>query len=108
MGQNGGIIDFPVAQLTLQVLIRSADYKAEGIAPDFAQKSREWAAANYDQFIALTKKAETEAKSRMIVLDASKKPGYFNMIYGVRRQLVSKGQYDATVVQLLEQATGNK
>jgi hypothetical protein len=46
--------------------------------------------------------------SREVALDARKKSDYFDMIYGVRRQLVSTGHCGATVIQLLEQATGNK
>ncbi len=50
---NGGIVRYPLAQLTAQVIIRSADFPAE-----FALKSREWSKGEFGRVLKIAKKAE--------------------------------------------------
>ncbi len=98
LGDGGGIVKFPLSQLTLQVLIRSSAF------PDgFGQTSRTWSAAEFQSVLELTTKAEADVDPKYWVEvpdgDSAK---YVAMFKEVRTQLVSKGVYDATVVKLLE------
>jgi len=53
LGTKGGIVRYPLAQLTMQVVIRAADFPAA-----FGQKSREWAAKEFSKFLKVITKAD--------------------------------------------------
>ncbi|MEZ4236835.1 MAG: putative solute-binding protein [Myxococcota bacterium] len=53
LGSKGGILKAPLAQATLQVMLREAKFP-EG----FADKSRTWLSGRFDEALALVKKAE--------------------------------------------------
>lgn len=96
---GGGVIQFPLAQLTLQMLIRHAEF------PDgFGQSSREWAAGQFDSVLRLTTSAEASINNDgyWIQLDAAKTQQYRQMLSEVRSTLVGQGAYDPTVVRLVE------
>jgi hypothetical protein len=96
---GGGVIKFPLAQLTLQMLIRPTEF------PDgFGQKSREWAAGQFDSVLRLTTAAEATITSdgHWVNLDAAKTEQYQNMLREVRAALVTQGAYDPTIVKLVE------
>jgi hypothetical protein len=96
------VVRLPISQLTLQVLIRSAEYPA-----GFGQQSRTWAATQFDGLLGVSKKAEAGIEaSKWIEVDATKAASYRKMMGEARAELVGKGAYDPTVAKLLEQVAG--
>ncbi len=102
LGESGGIIRFPVSQLTLQLLIRSEEFPA-----DFGLQSRAWAASQFDTLMGVVKKGEGSVSAKhWIELPEEDHQLYRDMLTKVRGELTAKGQYDPTTVALLEQLTG--
>jgi len=99
LGTDGGVIKFPLAQLTLQMLIRTESFPA-----DFGQQSRTWAAGQFDSVLRLTNAAESSIGSAgyWVDLDAAKTAQYRTMLSEVRATLVAQGAYDPTIVKLVE------
>jgi hypothetical protein len=62
LGTKGGIMKYPLAQLTMQVVIRSADFPAT-----FGQKSREWAAKEFNKFLKVINKADKSIPAKFWV-----------------------------------------
>jgi hypothetical protein len=98
IGTKGGIVKLPLAQATLQLLIRSSKFP-----PDFGKKSRVFVAGKFDAAIALVKKAESEIPAASwITIQASDQPAFDEMFQAVRIRLRDeiKG-YDATMLSML-------
>jgi ABC-type amino acid transport substrate-binding protein len=99
---GGGVVNFPITQLTLQILIRHEEFP-EG----FGQKSRTWAADQYPGMLSVVRKGEASvAKEHWVELPEGDKAGYQALLQSVRDELVTKGQYDPTMIALGEQLTG--
>jgi hypothetical protein len=98
LGDDGGIVKFPLSQLTLQVLIRSSAF------PDgFGQTSRTWSAGQFASVLELTTQAESDIDAKYwVTVPDDDAPKYTAMFKDVRTQLVGQGVYDPTVVKLLE------
>ncbi len=80
LGDKGAIVRYPLAQMTLQMLIRSKDFP-EG----FAQKSRSFAAANFAKGLEVARKAEAEIPAKhWLDIPAADKPRYDQMLRDVR------------------------
>lgn len=105
LGSTGGIVNLPLAQFTLQILLRTDEFP-EG----FGQSSRDWSATRFQTSLDVARRAEAEVTgSYWIEIDDDKRQKYTDMLAGVRQSLVSSGSYDPTIVKLLEQvvATSN-
>ena len=98
IGTKGGIVKVPLAQATLQLLIRSSKF-----APDFGKKARVFLAGKFDAAIALVKKAEGEIPAASwIAIDASNQPAFDEMFQAVRIRLRDEVKaYDATMLSTL-------
>ena len=82
----GGVIRLPLAMLSVQLIIRSADVPA-----DFAVKSREYAFSKFPNMIALAKKAEAGIPaSYWIEVVAADKDRYEQLFQDVRVRLRDK------------------
>lgn len=102
VGSAGGVIEFPVAQLTLQVLIRSADFPA-----GFGQSSRVYSASKFDSVQAvLSKEAAKIPSDKYIKITGADKVRYTKLLADTRAQLIAGGAYDPTVVKLGAQISG--
>jgi hypothetical protein len=103
IGSKGGIIDFPVAQLTLQILIRSANF------PDgFGQQSRTYSAGQFDTVQAALDSHAAKIPAGTFVKIAGDDQVRYNKLLGdTRNQLIANGAYDPTVVKLGAQLSGN-
>jgi hypothetical protein len=97
VGTAGGIIDFPLSQLTLQVVIRH-DRFPEG----FGQWGRTWASTKFGEALDAVKKAEVKVASKMLDIPEADKPGYDKLFREVRVKLKSEGIYDATVLAIMK------
>jgi hypothetical protein len=99
IGTTGGIVSFPLAQFTFQIVLRTASFP-EG----FGQKSRDWTSTRFDSAMAVAARAEQDVPaSTWITIPDADHVKYVDMLDAVRTSLVGKGQYDATIVKLLEQ-----
>ncbi|MFN3198747.1 MAG: putative solute-binding protein [Bradymonadia bacterium] len=98
IGKNGGVIRYPLAQLTFQLVTRP------GSMPEgFGEKSRAWAAANFDKFLKVVKRSDAgvDAKHWVDIPDADKAK-YDIMFQEVRIRLRDQEKvYDKKMLKLL-------
>lgn len=98
IGTKGGIIRYPLAQMTLQLLIRTADFP-EG----FPQASRDYAKDAFAKGLKLVKRAEGAIPSKhWIDIPAADKARYDEMFLDVRIKLRDgKKVYHKTALKLM-------
>ncbi len=98
MGTKGGVIQYPLAQATLQLLIRHARFP-EG----FAAKARVDIAARFDHALEIVKRAEAAIPaSAWIPVSSSDIPGFEELFLSVRLKLRDEvGAYDPTMLSAL-------
>ena len=94
---NGGVIRFSLVQLTMQILIRKADFP-EG----FGQKSREFSLAQYDLAVDLIQKYEATIPEKMwITIPEADITGYIEVFRQSRIRLRDKGIYNGKMLKLM-------
>lgn len=98
LGTKGAIVNFPLVQLTLQVIIRR-DKFPEG----FGQKSRDYVQAQYPRAMKLITDAEAQIDKRfwMQIPDADKEK-HINMMRDSRVALTNEGIYDKRMMSVLK------
>ena len=99
VGNEGGVIRYPLAQLTLQLLIRTADFP-----PGFGQKTRErFSQQLFDTALAFVKAAEKAIPSKHWVdIPTADKARYDQMFLDVRVRLRDVEKvYDPTALKLM-------
>jgi hypothetical protein len=83
VGSKGGVIRFPLAQMTLQLFVHS-DRFPEG----FGQKSRSYTIKNFDRALSSVKKAEKDIKAgSWVEISGDDKARYEQMFQEVRLRL---------------------
>ena len=94
---NGGVIQFSLAQLTMQILIRQSEF------PDgYGQKSREYALGQFDTGVELVKKYESKIPSKLWVsIPDADKAGYLEVFRQSRIRLREKGIYNGKMLKLM-------
>lgn len=94
---KGGVIRFPLAQLTLQIMIHKADF------PDnFGQKSRDFALRQFDKAVKLAKNYEDRIDQKWwISISESNQLRYHEMYRKTRLTLRGKGVYDGKMLSLM-------
>lgn len=99
LGTKGAIAQFPLVQLTLQVVIRQ-DKFPQG----YGQKSREYLFGQFDRAIKIVTAAEKEIEKRywMQIPEADQEK-YTAMIRESRISLMNDGIYDKKAMKLLKQ-----
>lgn len=98
LGTRGGIPDFLLAQVSLQVVLRKDRF------PDgFGQKSREYLSSQYDRVISLVKRSERDIDPKywMHIPDVDR-PRYIAMMRTARIDLTKNGTYDKRMMSLLK------
>ncbi|MFP5441692.1 MAG: putative solute-binding protein [Gammaproteobacteria bacterium] len=96
---NGGVVRYPLAQITLQMISRSERFAA---APGYTQKSREWFFGQFDRTLAVITKAEKEIEAKYwIDVPAADKPKYDEMMRQSRISLRDEGIYNRETLELL-------
>lgn len=95
VGSHGGVVRFPLAQLTFQVLMRTSKMPA-----GFGDASRKYVSDQYDAMMKIVQRAEKDvpAKSWIEVPDAR---SYDTLFQSVRIDLGGKGVYDQTMLHKL-------
>jgi hypothetical protein len=94
---NGGIIDYPFVQLTMQFLVRQGKF-----TDTFTQSSREYFYANFDRILSALDKAGAEVPRKYFVqIPAEDKVKYEALMRDSRIQLRGEGYYDGEMLTLL-------
>jgi len=94
---NGGVINFSLVQLTIQILVRKSEFP-EG----FGQQSREYSLGQFDSVVALINKYESKIPKKLwITLPEVDKEGYLEVFRQSRLRLREKGIYNAKTLKLM-------
>lgn len=96
---GGGMIDFPLSQLTFQVVINKGWFP-EG----FGQWGRTFAASQFDSAKAIILSAEGNAGSKKLPIPDADKPGYEQKFQAVRLRMREAGIYDRSVLSIMRRA----
>lgn len=97
VGTKGGIVDFAMVQLTVQVLTRHSKFP-----PDYGQKSREYLLAQFGRTMAEIQKATDGIDPKMwMKLPEKDIPGYQEMARQTRIKLRDQGYYNAKMLTFL-------
>ena len=104
IGSKGGVIRYPLAQMTLQLIIRSADLPA-----GFAQSSRDYAKKTFSSSLKVAKAAEKLVPaSHWIDIPDADKARYDEMFLDVRVKLRDKGVYHKNALKLMRKVRCKK
>jgi hypothetical protein len=99
IGTKGGLLRAPLAQATLQLMIREAKFPA-----GFVDKSRADLAGRFDDALALVKKAEAEIPAASwIDVPPATVAEWASLFQGVRTQLRDQGAYDGRMLKVMRQ-----
>ena len=97
MGNNGGVICFPVAQLTLQIMTHKALFPE-----NFGQKSRLYALSQFDKAVMHAENYEHRIAAQWwISISKSDQERYHDMYRKTRISLLNKGIYDGKMLALM-------
>jgi len=101
---NGGVVRFPVAQLSLQIIIRQAEFPEE-----FGQKSRTYAFSQFDKAVQLAQSYEDMiAPQWWLSISESNKKRYNDIYRKTRISLRDQGIYDARMLKLMRRVRCKK
>ena len=94
---SGGVIRFALAQLTMQILIRKAEFPA-----GFGQKSREFALSRFDQGVELVAKYENKIPEKWwITIPEADKASYNEVFRQARIRLREKDVYNSKMLTVM-------
>lgn len=97
LGENGGIYPFVLAQMNFQMVLHKSKFPK-----DFAQKSRTYAFANFDEAMMHIKKAEEQIpKKYWLTLPEDKSREYQEMFRQIRIELTKQGAYDNRMIKIM-------
>jgi hypothetical protein len=99
LGEMGGVVKLPLAQATLQLLVRHERFPA-----DFGKRSRAYLAGKFDHALGLVRKAEADIPAKYwITIAPAALPAFDEMFQGVRVDLRDKSKaYDANMLSTLK------
>lgn len=97
LAKNGGIPDFVLAQVFLQVVVRKERF------PDgFGQQSRQYLSGQFDQVLAMLLRYERDIDPRYwLHIPDTDRPRYIAMMRAARIDLMKNGSYDKRMMSLL-------
>ena len=94
---KGGVIKFSLVQLTMQILIRKANFP-EG----YGQQSREFSLSQFDSAVTLIKKYENTIPAKLwISIPEKDATGYLEVFRQSRIRLRDKGIYNGKMLKLM-------
>ena len=101
---GGGVVDFPLAQLTLQIIIRKAEFPE-----NFGQKSRDYTLRQFDKAVLLAQNHEHRiARQWWLSVSEANQKRYHNMYRKTRISLRDKGVYDAKMLTVMRKVRCKK
>jgi hypothetical protein len=95
VGTKGGVVHFPLAQLTFQVITRPAQMPA-----GFGIVSRKYLAGQFDALLKTAERAEHEIPTRDWI-EIENPQSYDSLFQAVRVELGNRGVYDKTMLHNL-------
>lgn len=95
--RGGGLIDLPMAFLTLQIVIRPENFPS-----GFGQAAREQSLSYYERIHELVTNAERKIDPYRIELTAEESQQWQAIAEGVRDELAAEGIYDRRMLKLLK------
>lgn len=100
LGSKGGMIDFPVVNVTADLILRQNEF------PDgYAVKSRAWFVKQLPKSFAMAKRMEAEIPAKYkIALQKEDKMEYQKLLRDGRMDLTQQGTYDAVMMTVLKKA----
>ena len=94
---NGGVIQFSLVQLTMQILTRKAEFP-EG----YGQMSREFALSQFDQGVEMVKRYDSKIPEKLWVsIPEADKTGYLEVFRQSRIKLRDKGIYNGKMLKVM-------
>lgn len=94
---NGGIIDFSLAQLTMQIAIRKAQFP-----PAYGQQSRAFVLSQFELGMESVQKYENSIPKKLwVAIPEADKPNYREVFRQSRIRLRDKGIYDGKMLKLM-------
>lgn len=99
LGTKGAIVNYPILQVTGNIIIRS-DKFPEG----YGQKSRQWVSSQLPRAVDILGKMKADIPQKYwMEVPASDKPGYQKLMREARIDLTKRGIYDKRMMKLLWQ-----
>lgn len=99
LGDNGAIVNYPLLQVTGNIIIRADKFPA-----DFGQKSRAWVKSQLPRAFTILGKMKSDIPSKYWMdVPAADKPGYQKMMRESRIDLAKRGIYDKRMMKILWQ-----
>ena len=96
--QSGGILDFPLLQTSLQILIRH-----EAFPEGYGQKVREYSFGKLDAMMEIVRTAEKEIPGKYwITVSEVDRSGYESYFNQSREELKEKGYYEEKAISLMK------
>jgi len=93
----GGVIRFPLAQVTMQIIIKSSEFPGE-----FGQKSRDFALRQFDQGVKLVNRYESKIPEQLwIEIPDADKNRYIEVFRQSRIRLRDKGIYNGKMLKVM-------
>ncbi len=97
MQDKGGVVDFPLAQLTLQIMIHKVKFPE-----NFGQKSRQYSLSQFDKAVVFAKSYRDRIPFKWrISISESQQIRYHDMYRKIRLSLRNKGVYDSKMLTLM-------
>lgn len=97
LGKNGGIVDYPLAQMTYQIVLHHEKFPG-----DFGQKSRNWAVDQFDTVKKRLMGLRNEIpESKWIRIPEKRYPEYREVFRQIRQKLLDQGVYHPKMVKFL-------
>jgi len=99
LGNKGAIVNYPVLQVTGNIIIRPDKFPA-----GYGQKSREWVRSQLPRAFGILGKMKADIPAKYWMdIPAADKPGYQKMMRDSRIDLTNRGVYDKRMMKLLWQ-----
>lgn len=99
LGSKGAIVNYPVLQVTGNIIIRPDKFPA-----GYGQKSREWVRSQLPRAFGILGKMKADIPAKYWMdIPAADKPGYQKMMRDSRIDLTKRGVYDKRMMKLLWQ-----
>lgn len=100
LGEKGGIVHFPLVQISANFVIRTDKFPA-----GFGQKSRAWVASQLNRSFGIIGKYEKDIPAKYwMEVPENDKLGYVKMMREARIALTKEGIYDKKMMSLLKKA----
>ena len=97
LGNNGGIINYPLALFTMNFVIANEDYPK-----DFGQKSRQWFSDRTPQMFKTVERWESSVPRNMIYdIPPIDSGSYERLLSQLRKEFIDNQVYDPTMISLI-------